>query len=56
MSDLIHKADGGFMRKHENGVKCQKCGYFLEKSQIRSAYLNGKISLPFNTGPASMKM
>jgi hypothetical protein len=56
MSRLIHKIDGGFMSEHNNGVKCQKCGYYIKKSDIRSAYLNGKILLPFNTGPSSMKM
>ena len=54
MSNLIHKTDGGFMQKQENGVKCQKCGYFLKQSQITSAYLQGKILLPFHSGPSKM--
>ena len=54
MRNLIHKTDGGFMQKQENGVKCQKCGYFLKQSQITSAYLQGKILLPFHSGPAKM--
>lgn len=56
MSNLIHKSDGGYMRKHDNGVKCQKCGFFLKESEITSAYLDGMISLPFRSGPAKMKM
>ena len=54
MSDLIHKVDGGFMKKQEKGVKCQKCGYFLKQKEIPWAYLHGKILLPFNSGPAKM--
>jgi hypothetical protein len=56
MSELIHKTDGGFMEKYDNGVKCQKCGYFLKQSKITSAYLEGKILLPFRSGPAKMTM
>jgi len=56
MSDLIHKIDGGFMEKQNNGVKCQKCGYFLEQSKITSAYIRGKILLPFSSGPAKMTL
>ena len=56
MSDLIHKVDGGFMKKEENGVKCQKCGYFIKHSEITSAYLHGKIMLPFHSGPAKMNL
>jgi hypothetical protein len=54
MSNLTHKTDGGFMKKHDKGVKCQHCGYFLKQSEITSAYLTGKISLPFLKGPAKM--
>jgi hypothetical protein len=56
VSNLIHKTDGGFMKKQEKGVKCQQCGYFIKQNEITSAYLNGKISLPFLTGPAKMTM
>ncbi|MBZ2166774.1 hypothetical protein [Methanobacterium spitsbergense] len=56
MSNLIHKTDGGFMKKQDKGVKCQQCGYFIKQNKITSAYLNGKISLPFITGPAKMTM
>jgi len=56
MSDLIHKVDGGFMKKQEKGVKCQKCGYFIKHSEITSAYLHGQIMLPFNSGPAKMNL
>jgi intracellular sulfur oxidation DsrE/DsrF family protein len=52
MSSLIHKTDGGIMKLQKNGVKCQKCGYSLDQSEITSAYLNGKILLPFHSGPA----
>ena len=52
MSNLTHKTDGGFMKKQNKGVKCQQCGYFLKQSEITSAYLTGKISLPFQKGPA----
>ena len=54
MSNLIHKTDGGFMKKQDNGVKCQHCGYFIKQSEITFAYLYGKISLPFLSGPAKM--
>lgn len=54
MSNLIHKTDGGFMKKQDNGVKCQQCGYFLKQSEITLAYLHGKILLPFRSGPAKM--
>ena len=54
MSNLIHKTDGGFMKKQTKGVKCQHCGYFLKQNEITSAYLHGKISLPFHSGPAKM--
>jgi hypothetical protein len=56
MSNLIHKTDGGFMKKQDNGVKCQQCGYFLKQSEITLAYLHGKILLPFRSGPAKMTM
>jgi hypothetical protein len=56
MSNLIHKADGGFMKKQKNGVKCQKCGYFVKHDDITKAYLQGKIELPIRVGPAKMKM
>jgi hypothetical protein len=56
MSNLIHKVDDGFMEKEKNGVKCQKCGYFLKQSKITSAYIHGKILLPFRSGPAKMTM
>ena len=54
MSNLIHKNDGGFMKKQGKGVKCQQCGYSLKQSEITSAYLHGKILLPFLSGPAKM--
>jgi hypothetical protein len=56
MSNLIHKSDGGLMKKQKNGVKCQKCGYFLKQKEITVAYLHGKIELPIRSGPAKMKM
>ena len=56
MSNLVHKTDGGFMEKTDNGVKCQKCGYFLKTSEITAAYLYGKILLPFNSGQCKMNM
>jgi hypothetical protein len=56
MSNLTHKNDGGFMKKQDNGVRCQKCGYFLKQSEITSAYLYGKIILPFPKGPSKMTM
>jgi hypothetical protein len=56
MSKLIHKHDGGFMKKQDNGVRCQQCGYYLKQKEITSAYLNGKISIPFPKGPAKMTM
>jgi hypothetical protein len=56
MSNLIHKTDGGFMKKHGNGIKCQHCGYFLKQKEITSAYLHGKIQLPFLSGPSKMTM
>jgi hypothetical protein len=37
-------------------LKCQKCGYFLKQSKITSAYLEGKIVLPFRSGLAKMTM
>jgi hypothetical protein len=52
MSELTHKVDGGFMEKRGNGIKCQKCGYFLKQKEITFAYLHGKILLPFRSGPA----
>ena len=56
MSSLIHKNDGGFMKKQDKGVKCQQCGYFLKQSEITFAYLHGKILLPLLSGPAKMRM
>ena len=56
MSSLIHKTDGGLMKKLKNGVKCQKCGYFVKDNEITLAYLHGKIELPIRSGPAKMKM
>jgi hypothetical protein len=56
MSSLIHKTDGGLMKKLKNGVKCQKCGYFVKDNEITQAYLHGKIELPIRTGPAKMNM
>ena len=35
MSNLVHKTDGGFMEKKDNGVKCQKCGYFLKQAKLQ---------------------
>ena len=51
MSKLTHKIDGGFMEKGVEGIKCQKCGYFLKQKEITWAYLQGKILLPFRSGP-----
>jgi hypothetical protein len=56
MSSLIHKNDGGFMKKQDKGVKCQQCGFFLKQSEITFAYLQGKILLPLLSGPAKMTM
>ncbi len=51
MSNLIHKTDGVFIEKQNKGVKCQHCSYFIKHNDITSAYLHGKISLPFLSGP-----
>jgi hypothetical protein len=56
MSELTHKVDGGFMEKRGNGIKCQKCGYFLHQKEITMAYLKGSISLPFRSGPSKMSL
>ena len=47
MSNLVHKADGGFMEKKDNGVKCQKCGYFLKTSEITAGISLWKNSFTF---------
>jgi len=52
MSNLIHKTDDGFIKKQDKGIKCQHSGYVLKQNDITSAYLHGKISLPFLSGPA----
>ncbi len=46
MSEIIHTKDKGLMIKYDNIIKCDICGYYLKQSEITSAYLNGKISLP----------
>ena len=56
MSELTHKVDGGFMEKKGNGIRCQKCGYFLNQKEITTAYLKGVISLPFRSGPSKMSL
>ena len=56
MSELTHKVDGGFMEKWGNGIKCQKCGYFLHQKEITMAYLKGSIALPFRSGPSKMSL
>jgi hypothetical protein len=56
MSNLTHKNDNGIMKVVNNGIKCQKCGYFVDKNDITKAYLKGKIDLPIQKGPAKMDM
>ena len=56
MSELTHKIDKGFMEIKDDGIKCQKCGYFLNQKEITGAYLHGKILLPFRSGPSKMDM
>jgi len=46
MSEIIHSKDNGLMEKHDGGIKCNICGYYLKQSEITSAYLNGIITLP----------
>jgi hypothetical protein len=46
MSEIIHTKDNGLMEKHDKSIKCNICGYHLKQSEITSAYLSGKISLP----------
>ena len=51
MSKLTHKIDGGFMEKGVEGIKCQKCGYFLKQKEITFAYHTWKniITIPFRS-------
>lgn len=56
MSYVTHKADNGIMKVVDNGIKCQKCGFFVKQNEITKAYLNGKIELPIRKGPAKMDM
>lgn len=44
------------MEINDNGIKCQKCGYFLNQKEITGAYLHGKILLPFRSSPSKMDM
>ena len=51
MSNLIHKNDGGFMKKQGKGVKCQQCGYSLKQSEITSVFTwKDTITIPFRSG------
>jgi predicted Zn-ribbon and HTH transcriptional regulator len=43
MSNLIHTADRGEMKNHQNGLKCNKCGYKLKHKEINAAYQSGKL-------------
>lgn len=56
MSNVTHKLDDGIMKVVNKGIRCQKCGYFVNKNEITKAYLKGKIELPIRKGPAKMDM
>ena len=46
MSEIKHKKDNGKMKRHGEGIKCSKCGYYLKQSEITSEYLRDNIYLP----------
>ena len=43
MAKMIHTACGGTMKNHQNGLKCNKCGYKLKHKEINQAYESGKL-------------
>lgn len=48
MSELIHKKDRGVMIpiKIKDVVKCSKCGFKVQKTQIRQKYEQGILEIP----------
>lgn len=48
MSALIHTKDHGVMipNKTKNLIKCSKCGYKVNKSQIHQKYTEGVLGIP----------